>query len=112
MPDSDIEKLEALLRQEILSETAKIPWTELQRFFAAGKTIYVAAALDLVDVALQIANDNDSQIRQWMAKSQLAPVSDDQARYWIDTDATVWAVVVKPYVLVQELKHDQRDELA
>ena len=104
MADSDSEKLQALLRGEILSETAMIAWSELQRFFAAGKAIYVAPGLDLVEVALQVANDNAATIRQWMESGKLAPVSDDQARCWIESDATVWAVVVKPWVLVQESK--------
>ncbi|MGB5278221.1 MAG: DUF2288 domain-containing protein [Gammaproteobacteria bacterium] len=104
MVDTDVEKLHALLRQEIHAETAKIAWTELQRFFAAGKAIHVSPELNLIDAALQISNDNSDRVRRWMDNGQLAPVSDDQARYWIDTDATVWAVVVKPWVLVQDLK--------
>jgi len=50
--------IEELLKQErelerarIIGETAKIPWLELQRFFAAGKVMWIAADLDLVDVA-------------------------------------------------------------
>lgn len=103
MADTEAEKLQALLRDEIHSETSKIAWSELQRFFAAGKAVSVSPDLDLVEVALQVSNDNSDLIRQWMNKSMLAPVSDDQARYWIETDATVWAVVVKPWVLVQDM---------
>jgi len=104
MTDTDAAKLQAMLRDEIHSETSQIAWTELQRFFAAGKAVYVSVDLDLVEVALQVSNDNDERIRQWMDTGKIAPVSDDQARIWIDTDATVWAVVVKPWVLVQDLK--------
>ena len=109
MSDTDLEKLHAMIRQEIHAETAKIAWTELQRFFAAGKAVLVSPDLDLVETALQISTDNSALIRQWMSSGQLAPVSDDQARYWVDTDATVWAVVVKPWVLVQAVK-DKRYE--
>jgi hypothetical protein len=104
MADTEADKLQALIRDEIHSETSKITWSELQRFFAAGKAIYVSPDLDLVEVALQVSNDNSDSIRQWMDKGKLAPVSDDQARYWIGADATVWAVVVKPWVLVQDIK--------
>lgn len=109
MTDTDADKLEAMLRDEIHSETSKIAWSELQRFFAAGKAIYVAVDLDLVEVAVQVSTDNSELIRQWMDTGKIAPVSDDQARCWIDTDATVWAVVVKPWVLIQEIK-DKHDE--
>ena len=109
MTNEDVDQLNALLKQDIHSETARIAWSELQRFFAAGKAIYVSTDLDLVEVALQISNDNGDIVKQWMVKGQLAPVSDDQARYWFDTDATVWAVVVKPWVLVQDQKESQHD---
>ena len=109
MADTDADKLQALSRDEIHSETSKIAWSELQRFFAAGRAIYVSADLDLVEVALQVSNDNSDLVRQWMDKDKLAPVSDDQARYWIGTDATVWAVVVKPWVLVQDMKENQNE---
>lgn len=109
MADSDIEKIKTLLKEEIHSETARIAWSELQRFFAAGKAIHVSTELDLVEVATQIANDNSAAIKTWMDNGKVAPVSDDQARYWIATDALVWAVVVKPWVLVQGLKENQNE---
>ena len=107
MADTDVDNLQTLLRDEIHSETAKIAWSELQRFFAAGKAIYVSPDLDLVEVAMQVSNDNSNMVRHWMEHGKLAPVSDDQARYWIETDATVWAVVVKPWVLVQDTRGKQ-----
>ena len=109
MTDTDACRLEAMLRDEIHAETSKIAWSELQRFFAAGKAIYVAADLDLVEVAVQVSTDNSALVRQWMDAGKIAPVSDDQARCWIDKDATVWAVVVKPWVMVQDMKENQNE---
>ena len=109
MTDTDADKLQALSRDEIHSETSQIAWSELQRFFAAGRAIYISSDLDLVEVALQISNDNSDLVRKWMDEDKLAPVSDDQARYWIGTDAIVWAVVVKPWVLVQDMKENQNE---
>lgn len=101
--------IEELLRQDrelkrarLNSETAKIPWLELQRFFAAGKVMRVAAELDLVEVAYAMEQDDVEQVKEWTLASQLEPVSDNQARQWIDGQASLWAVVVKPWVLVQE----------
>lgn len=101
--------IEELLRQDrelkrakINNETAKIPWLELQRFFAAGKVINVTAGLDLVDVAYALEQDDLEQIKKWTDAMQLGPVSDQQARNWFDSKASLWSVVVKPWVLVQE----------
>ena len=101
--------IEELLRREhelsrarINGETARIPWRDLQRFFAAGKVMQVDAALDLVDVACAVHENDVERVRQWTRTSQLAPVADDQARSWFEGDALLWAVVIKPWVLVQE----------
>lgn len=109
MTNTDAEQLHSILKRDIHAETAKIAWSELQRFFAAGKAIYVDPDLDLVEIALQMSLDDSAGIRRWMDSGKLAPVSDEQARYWIDTDASVWAVVVKPWVLVQDLKEGLRE---
>ncbi|MDZ4218549.1 MAG: DUF2288 domain-containing protein [Methylobacter sp.] len=82
-------------------ETSRIAWKELQRFFASGAAIFVSADLDLVEVAVQISKDNKAQIAKWMDAGQLARVSDAQALAWYEGDAEVWAVVARPYVLVQ-----------
>jgi len=102
--------IEELLRQDrelkrakIISETAKMPWQELQRFFAAGKVMLVAPGLDLVDVAYALQEDDIDQVKIWTESQQVAPVSDEHAKEWIASNTTLWAVVVKPWVLVQTI---------
>ena len=90
-----------LSKDKVNLETSQIPWKVLQRFFAAGMVVYVAEELDLVDVAYQFSKDNKSQVEQWLQSQQVAMVSDEQALAWWDEDAVVWAVVVKPWLLVQ-----------
>ena len=92
-----------LERAKIVSETAKIPWLDLQRFFAAGKVMLVAAELDLVDVAYRFQLDDIEQVKIWTENQQVSPVNDDQAKHWVASDALLWAVVVKPWVLVQTI---------
>ncbi len=91
-------------RININLETARIAWKELQVYFASGATLSVSSALDLVEVAMQISKDNQAQVAQWMESGQVARVSDAQALAWYAADAEVWAVVVRPYVLVQEIR--------
>lgn len=95
-----------LFRARINSETAKIPWRELQRYFAAGKLRLVALGLDLVEVAYALHQDDTESVQRWVANAELATVSDDQARRWYEQDAVLWAVVVKPWVLVQPRNED------
>src|SRR5512146_877671 len=88
-------------RLNINLETARIAWKELQRYFASGAALFVSDGLDLVDVAVQISKDNKAQVAQWLEAGQIARVTDAQALAWYEADADVWAVVVRPYVLVQ-----------
>ncbi len=86
---------------ELNQETARIPWRELQRFFARGVTVAVEPELDLLAVASEIAGDNKAAVAAWMQAGQVGVVSDLLAQQWLDADAEVWSVVVKPWVLVQ-----------
>ena len=91
-----------LSRDKVNLETSRVPWTELQRFFAGGLTIEVSTKLDLVDVACQLADDNKTQVERWMLAKKINKVSDEQAKKWYENNTIVWAVVVKPWVLVQD----------
>jgi hypothetical protein len=95
------DELIALEKAKVNLETSQIAWKELQRFFAAGLAISVAAELDLVEVAFQFSVDNKNQVEQWLQAGLVAPVADQQASDWYQNDSEVWAVVIRPWVLVQ-----------
>lgn len=92
-----------IYRAKVNLDTSTIPWRELQRFFASGAAIAVSKDLDLVEVAFQISDDNKAQVEQWMQAGQVGQVADEQALRWYEADAHMWAVVISPYVLVQEM---------
>jgi hypothetical protein len=97
-------RLQEVYRTKINQETSRIAWKELQRFYASGATILVSSELDLVEVAFQISEDNKLQVAQWLSMGKIGKVTDAQALAWYEADAEVWAVVVSPYVLIQEEK--------
>lgn len=92
---------EEIVRRSIVSETAKIGWKELMREFAGGKTLLVDHQLDMVEVAYQLHRDNTAYFADWLEAEQVRQVSDDEARQWYDGDVTVWACVIRPWVLIQ-----------
>lgn len=98
-PEKDTE-----LHDKINRETGRIKWTELERHFASGSVIWVSETLDLINVALRVAHDDRESIARWMTEGSLAKVSDAQAQGWLEEDATLWASVVSPFVLVQPEK--------
>jgi hypothetical protein len=91
------------IEQQINLETAQIHWHELQRFFASGNAIAVDPNLDLTHVAAQIVADNAAQIKEWMHAGLVDVVKDAQAQTWYEQNSLVWAVVIKPWVLVQPI---------
>ncbi|WP_111642585.1 DUF2288 domain-containing protein [Marinimicrobium alkaliphilum] len=93
---------EQLLQAKLNQETARLPWRDLQRFFASGSTIAVDPTLDLLQVAQVIANDDAAQLKHWLDQEQIGQVSDAQAKTWYEADTELWTLVIKPWVLVQE----------
>jgi len=93
-----------ILHAKLNQETSQIPWQELLRYFASGIVISVADDLDLVEVAVHISNDDTAVVSCWMEENRLGKVSDEQAQTWLDKNVSLWTVVVKPWILVQEKK--------
>lgn len=91
-----------LLRTKLNLETSRIAWKELLRFFAAGSVVVVNESLDLLEVAVEISNDNKAQIEQWMSEQLVGLATDAQAKSWLEADASLWTVVVRPWILVQQ----------
>ncbi len=91
------------LKTKLNKETAKITWQELERHYASGAVIAVANGHDLIEVGCQLSLDNKEVVEQWLTAGVMAKVDDQQATQWFEQQATLWAVVVAPWVLVQEI---------
>lgn len=88
-------------RETLNLETARITWKELEVFYAAGNVISVSPKLDLINVALVITQDNSEQLKTWTEQGLVDAVTDDQAKTFHENQASVWAVVIKPWILIQ-----------
>lgn len=91
-----------LIKAKIVSETARIAWAELQKFYAAGAVITVAAELDLVDVAFAFSRDDKAAVAAWLQSGSVTRTTEQQAATWYQQQAQLWAVVISPWVLVQD----------
>ncbi len=90
------------LYAKLLGETAKIDWCDLERFFAQGKLLWVARDLDLVSVAEAIASDQADQVTRWLSAGHVARMPAEVAQDFAARTPELWAVVVSPWVCVQE----------
>jgi len=94
-----------IMRAKLNGETAKADWQELQPFFAKGQLIKVAGGLDLVEVAAHVANDDSVYVDALMQSGRLGKLDDATAIDWQARNPAIWAVVLAPWILVQESVH-------
>lgn len=93
-------------KAELLSQTAKISWQELERYFAAGKVILVDSSLDLIAVGTALIDDDTKLFTEWTERKLVKPVDDQQAKEYAASSPTFWASVVAPWVLIQEKREE------
>ncbi|MGD8783637.1 MAG: DUF2288 domain-containing protein [Thioalkalispiraceae bacterium] len=105
MNDERHNKPELDIKQKLNLDTGKLSWPDLQTFFARGVVIVVSPELDLIEIAAQLSDDNAQAIDRLIQSGQIIRAHDDHARAWVETEPTFWAVVVSPWVLVQEITH-------
>lgn len=96
-PDDD------LIFHKLNQETARINWSELQRYFAKGLLIVVSKELDLVKTAQEISDDQENTVKSYLDSGKIHPASDDEAIRWNNNTQEFWAVVTAPWVLIQEI---------
>ena len=90
------------IKAKLNLETGKLAWQELERFFAKGVVVYIKPGLDLVEVASAIAQDQKNEITKLLASGQVSKPSIEQVEVWHRDDQVFWAVVVSPWILIQE----------
>ncbi|WP_019411055.1 DUF2288 domain-containing protein [Pseudomonas psychrophila] len=90
------------LYAKLLGETSTIEWKVLQPFFAKGELLWVGPELDLIDAALAVTQDEAEKVSAWMASGVFGKMTEQQALDVLERDPELWAVVVSPWVMVQE----------
>lgn len=89
------------LRQTLNIESGKCSWKEIQVQFARGMVVVIDPSLDLIDVSEKFVKDDKASIEAWMNENKIWRATDNDAKGWVKTEPTFWAVVVPPWVLVQ-----------
>ncbi|MEO6679506.1 MAG: DUF2288 family protein, partial [Pseudomonas sp.] len=64
--------------------------------------LWVDASLDLIEAAQAVAENQAEKVAAWLATDELAKVSAPRAQDLLERDPQLWAVVVSPWILIQE----------
>lgn len=94
------------LRANLNFQTGILGWEELQPHFARGRVLVATTGLDLVEVAAALAEDNRDRVETLLDSQQLHSATDTEAQDWHASRPRFWAVVVAPWVLVQEVPEE------
>ena len=90
------------LQHLLNAQTGTIGWPELARHFARGVVICVNSDQDLVEIAGKLVLDEADLIDGLLQQGVLHRAQDKEAMRWQEEQTKFWAVVVAPWVLVQE----------
>ncbi len=74
----------------------------MEPFFARGALLWVDPGLDLIAAAEAVAQDEGEKVAAWLAADQVAKLSETRALDIFERDQQLWAVVVSPWILIQE----------
>ncbi len=92
------------LRAELAEILDEAEWEWLEPHVQRDVVVVVDKNLDLLDVGVAIASDNTSCVQHWIGEQLIQKPSPTQMQNWSsDRTKRFNALIVQPYVLVQEL---------
>jgi hypothetical protein len=92
------------LKAELADMVDEAEWEWLMPHAQRDALVIVDPNLDLLDVGVAIASDNVSTVEHWITEQLLYKPSTEQLADWArDRTHRFNALIVQPYVLVQDL---------
>ncbi len=93
------EKVESFKR-----DLAEVHWRELKIHLQRDAIITVAQALDIIDVAVAVADDDKEIVEGWIGSEQLGKPTEEQLKTWEKTQEKPFRMlIVQPFILIQEV---------
>jgi hypothetical protein len=92
------------LRAELAEMVDEAEWEWLIPHAQRDAIVIVSPGLDLVEVGVAMASDNSAAVQHWITEQMLYKPSPEQLAGWAaDRTHRFSALIVQPYVLVQDL---------
>lgn len=87
-------------------DLAEVCWRDLRIHLQHGGIIIVAEGLELIDVAVAVAEDRKPQVEAWIAGGALTKPSSEQIEAWeTELDKPFRMLIVQPFILIQAMTH-------
>lgn len=89
---------DSLLIAKLKDEVGTVSWSWLRPHEKRGSLFLVSEKLDLIEVAVEVAEDNINWIKVWLENGELARPTPDQVKEWNKVGGLFSGIIVKPYV--------------
>ena len=87
-----------LLREKLADEVGTVAWSWLRPHHERGILFLVAEELELLEVALAVAEDRVEKVKAWLEAGHLCQPQPEQVEVWESCGGLFAGVIVKPYV--------------
>ena len=91
------------IRQRLEEDAGPVHGSDLKAHLDRDAVLVVAPSVALLDCAMALATDDAAKVAAWLADATLRrPTQDERAAWPVDEDRRWVAVIVRPFVLVQD----------
>jgi hypothetical protein len=87
--------------EKLKNEIGTANWPLLKSHAERGVLLIIHPQLDLLEVAIQVAEDRAEQIRMWLDSSKITRPTQAQMEQWETGDTIFTCVIVQPFILIQ-----------
>jgi len=99
--NSDLEN-GLLLADKFKEEIGTVSWSWLRPHEKRKILFQVAEELDLVEVAIAVAEDQTTKVKSWLENDDLTQPTLKQVAMWEKSGGLFLGIIVKPYVFFKE----------
>lgn len=95
---------ESAIRAKLEESMGPVVATDLHAHLRRDAVFVVSAGLSLVDCGVAVAMDDAAKVEAWVTSGELRrPTAEERAEWLAEKERRWSAIVVQPYVLVQDL---------
>ncbi|MEA2109413.1 MAG: DUF2288 domain-containing protein [Pseudomonadota bacterium] len=87
--------------EKLKNEIGTADWPLLKPHAERGVLLLIHPQLDLLEVAVQVAEDRAEQIRMWLDDGKITRPTPTQMEQWETGNTIFTCIIVQPFVLVQ-----------
>ena len=91
-----------LLADKFKEEIGTVSWSWLRPHESRKILFQAAEGLDLVEVAIAVAEDQIVKVKSWLESEQLVQPTLKQVAKWEKSGGLFLGIIVKPYVFFKE----------